>query len=58
MTDSAIIGLARLLLLVDNFADHEVLVDSTGEIKDESPTVQWKYASQLTSIQRLTMKGR
>lgn len=47
MTDSAIRGLTRLLLLVDDFADHEALADGRGEIENKPPPVERKYASQL-----------
>lgn len=47
MTWRAVLGLTRLLLLVDDVADHEVLADSTGKIKNKDPNIEWKQASQL-----------
>lgn len=46
-TDSAVVGLTRALLLLDDSANHAVLVDSTGEINDGNPIVQWKCVSQF-----------
>lgn len=47
MTGRAVPGLTRLLLLVDDVADHEVLADSTGKIKNRDTNLEWKHASQL-----------